>query len=254
MAVAVSMLMIGGEFDLSAGAMTRARWASSSILLSKEAGEFGGAGLNLWIAIPLSFAVALGIGYINGWLVEKTKLPSFTSRSPRTTCLIGAKLGFSKLIVDQIQVGDIGEAKGYAFWNEVFAAEWNRTEHEFGSRDKVYTVGLLLGIALIVIAVVEMQFAAAGRDQAGRARQFVVGARHRGRRYRHAAHHRRRSRQLARRGASSPSARWSACYGTATWRFEPARHAGSLQLTPDILKLLAIGVGLARVGDHRRLA
>src|SRR6478752_3224833 len=40
MAVAVSMLMIGGEFDLSAGAMTGAM-GILVVLLSKEVGEFG---------------------------------------------------------------------------------------------------------------------------------------------------------------------------------------------------------------------
>ena len=116
MAVAVSMLMIGGEFDLSAGAMTGAM-GILVIMFSKEAGEFGGAGLTLWIAIPLSLAVALGIGYMNGTLVEKTRLPSFTITLATYYVLIGAKLGFSKLIVDQVQVGDISDANGYGFWN-----------------------------------------------------------------------------------------------------------------------------------------
>ena len=158
MAVAVSMLMIGGEFDLSAGAMTGAM-GILVILLSKEAGEFGGAGLTLWIAIPLSLAVALSIGYMNGWLVEKTKLPSFTITLATYYVLIGAKLGFSKLIVDQIQVGDISDADGLRFLEQVFAADWDRTTStSSASRDKVYTVCLLLAIALVVVAVVEMQF------------------------------------------------------------------------------------------------
>ena len=72
MAVAVSMLMIGGEFDLSSGAMTGAM-GILVIMLSKAGGEFGGLGLNLWIAIPISLAVALGIGFVNGWLVERTE-------------------------------------------------------------------------------------------------------------------------------------------------------------------------------------
>ena len=65
MAVAVSMLMIGGEFDLSSGAMTGAM-GILTILLVKETGELGGAGLSFWIAIPISFVVAMGIGFFNG--------------------------------------------------------------------------------------------------------------------------------------------------------------------------------------------
>ena len=44
MAVAVSLLMVGGEFDLSAGAMTGAM-GILVIMLSLEVGERGGAGL-----------------------------------------------------------------------------------------------------------------------------------------------------------------------------------------------------------------
>ena len=171
------MLMIGGEFDLSAGAMTGAM-GILVVILSKEAGEFGGAGLTLWIAIPISFAVAMAIGYMNGWLVEKTRLPSFTITLATYYVLIGAKLGFSKLIVDQVQVGDISDANGYrVLVRRSSPPTWDRTEHSSNSRDKVYTVCLLLAIALIVVAVVEMQFSR--RREAFKPAgliQFVVGA------------------------------------------------------------------------------
>src|SRR4029079_19280637 len=149
-------LKIGGEFDLSAGAMTGAM-GMLVVILSKEAREFGGAGLTLWVAVPISFAVAILIGYMNGWLVEKTRLPSFTITLATYYVLIGAKLGFSQLIVDQVQVGAITQHDGFAFWNKVFASDWDRTEHIWNNRDKVYTVTVLLAIALIVVAVVEMQ-------------------------------------------------------------------------------------------------
>ncbi|MGB0822333.1 MAG: ABC transporter permease, partial [Ilumatobacteraceae bacterium] len=123
MAVAVSLLMVGGEFDLSAGAMTGAM-GILVIMLSLEVGERGGAGLNLWFAIPISFAFALLIGFFNGQLVERTKLPSFIITLATFFVLIGAKLGFSKLIVDQVQVGDIRNASGYEFWRRIFASEW----------------------------------------------------------------------------------------------------------------------------------
>lgn len=158
MAVAVSMLMVGGEFDLSAGAMTGAM-GILVVLLSKEVGERGGAGLNLWIAIPLSLLIALAIGYWNGFLVERTKLPSFIITLGTFFILIGAKLGFSKLIVDQVQVGDIREAGGYEFFRVLFASEWRRNEHQWVQRDRVFLVLIVLAIALVVLATAEMQFA-----------------------------------------------------------------------------------------------
>jgi ribose/xylose/arabinose/galactoside ABC-type transport system permease subunit len=241
MAVAVSMLMIGGEFDLSAGAMTGAM-GILVIMLSKEAGEFGGAGLTLWVAIPLSLAVALSIGYMNGWLVEKTRLPSFTITLATYYVLIGAKLGFSKLIVDQVQVGDISDANGYGFWNRIFASQWNRTTHVFENRDKVYTVCLLLAIALVVVAVVEMQFSRKREayKSAGLI-QFVVGA------------------GVTVAGivtlhqTDGLSGNWLGSaiiavgtivglHGYATWRLEPAHERGSFRMTPDMLKWLLLGV------------
>lgn len=157
MAVAVSMLMVGGEFDLSAGAMTGAM-GILVIMLSLEVGERGGAGLNLFIAIPLSLVFALAVGFFNGELVERTKLPSFIITLATFFVLIGAKLGFSKLIVDQVQVGDIREASGYGFWRAIFASEWQRNDHIWDQRDRVFLVLIVLVISLIVLSVAEMQY------------------------------------------------------------------------------------------------
>ena len=78
--------------------------------------------------------------------------------------------------VDQIQVGDIREAKGHELWVKVFAQEWVRNDHTFESRDKVYFVGMVTAIALLVVAVAEMQFARrrAGLRPAGLI-EFAVG-------------------------------------------------------------------------------
>jgi ribose/xylose/arabinose/galactoside ABC-type transport system permease subunit len=239
------MLMIGGEFDLSAGAMTGAM-GILVVILSKEAGEFGGAGLTLWIAIPIPFAVAMAIGYMNGWLVEKTRLPSFTITLATYYVLIGAKLGFSKLIVDQVQVGDISDANGFTFWSKIFASDWDRTEHIFNNRDKVYTVCMVLAFALIVVAIVEMQFSRkrAAFKPAGLI-QFVVGI------------------GITIAGIATLhltdglSGNWLGSaiialgtivglLGYAKWRLEPAHDdRGSLHFTPDLVKWL--GVGLAGV-------
>jgi ribose/xylose/arabinose/galactoside ABC-type transport system permease subunit len=242
MAVAISMLMVGGEFDLSAGAMTGAMGILIVLFSKSTAGDFGGLGINLWIAIPLSLAVALGIGYLNGTLVERTKLPSFTITLGTYYVLIGAKLGFSKLIVDQVQVGDIRDSAGHGFWVKVFASEWDRTKHTWGSRDKVYFVAMMLAIALVVIAAVEMQFMRRSSAKPSGLPVFGAGA-----------------------GATvlgivilhttdNMSGNWLGAaviavgvlvglFGYCTWRAEPsAEPAGSIQLTPQILRLLGIGL------------
>src|SRR6266576_5480545 len=69
-AVPVALLMIGGEFDLSAGVMI----GSSGLLL----GYLGThVHMNIWPAMALVLLFGLLIGLINGMTVVRTKLPSF---------------------------------------------------------------------------------------------------------------------------------------------------------------------------------
>ncbi len=154
MAVAVALLMIGGEFDLSSGAATGAL-GIITILLVKDIGELGGAGLSLFIAIPLSFVVAMALGWYNGTVVERTGLPSFIVTLATFFVLRGFKLGFSKLTIDNISVGRIDEGRGYEFWRRIFASVWGRNNHVWDTRDVVYTIGILLGLTLLVLAVYE---------------------------------------------------------------------------------------------------
>src|SRR5580765_6360340 len=69
-AVPVALLMIGGEFDLSAGVMI----GSSGLLLGYLT-TF--KHLNVWPAMVLVLLFGLTVGLINGLTVVKTKLPSF---------------------------------------------------------------------------------------------------------------------------------------------------------------------------------
>jgi simple sugar transport system permease protein len=241
MAVAVSMLMIGGEFDLSSGANTGAM-GILVVLLVKETGDLGGAGLSLWIAIPISFLAAMGLGYFNGTMVERTALPSFIVTLGTFFVLKGAKLGFSKLIVDQIQVGRTDEGHGYDFWQPIFAGEWDRTLHQWEARDTVYTVTVLLGLALILLAVYEMHFTERerGLNPLGMI-QFLVGA------------------GVAVAGVivlhvtDGTGGNWLGAlviaagalvglHGFATWRFEPINDRGALNLTPDVTRWAGLGL------------
>ena len=158
MAVAVAMLMIGGEFDLSSGAATGAL-GIVTILLVKDVGELGGAGLSYWVAIPLSFVIALTLGWLNGTIVERTGLPSFIVTLATFFVLRGFKLGFSKLVIDNISVGRADEGAGFDFFQPIFAGVWARNDHQWGARDGVYLIAILLGIAMIAIAIYESNFA-----------------------------------------------------------------------------------------------
>jgi len=70
LAVAVALLMIGGEFDLSVGSMIGAAGMTMTIL----AVHFGWP---LWLAILAALILSLVVGGLNGWLVVSTGLPSF---------------------------------------------------------------------------------------------------------------------------------------------------------------------------------
>ena len=158
MAVAVALLMIGGEFDLSSGAMTGAT-GMLVVLLVKDTGELGGLGLPLFVAIPVTFLFAMGIGWVNGTLVEKTGLPSFIVTLGTFFTLRGAKLGFSKLFTDKVIVEGLDDAPDYEFWSNIFGGVWVRNDHLWenflGGRDMVFAILAVLGAAALILAVLE---------------------------------------------------------------------------------------------------
>ena len=175
MAVAVSMLMIGGEFDLSSGANTGAM-GILFILLIKETGDLGGLGLSIWFAIPISFAAALLIGYLNGLMVERTALPSFIVTLATFFILRGLKLGISKLLTGQISVTFTEDAGGYDFWQPIFAGEWIRNEHIWNGRDIFYLGFAIGGAALLVLAACEMHFVRRQTNSPAGLPVFAAGA------------------------------------------------------------------------------
>ena len=115
MAVAVALLMIGGEFDLSAGVMLGTTGITTGILSTYY-------GWNLWAAIVTSLALALGIGFLNGYLVVRTGLPSFIITLGTFLMLQGLNVGITKLVTDTVQVGSIDETTGYGVAKAIFAS------------------------------------------------------------------------------------------------------------------------------------
>ncbi|HCB34664.1 MAG TPA: hypothetical protein DEP66_06890 [Acidimicrobiaceae bacterium] len=158
MSVPVALLMIGGEFDLSSGSMTGAT-AVFVMLLSQEVGELGGAGLTLHIAVPLSLAFALSVGWANGTLVEKTSLPSFIVTLGTFFILIGGKLAFSKLFTNKVIVENLDRADGYTFWDDIFGAEWIRNGHLWEGRDWAWAGLLAVAGAALLGGLFELTYA-----------------------------------------------------------------------------------------------
>lgn len=118
MAVAVAMLMIGGEFDLSAGVMT----ASTALVTGLLAVH---AGWNVWAALAVSLVFALAVGALNGWVVMRTGLPSFIVTLGTFLALQGLNLGVTRLVTGTVQVSGIRSAAGYDSAGWVFAATTN---------------------------------------------------------------------------------------------------------------------------------
>ena len=115
MAVAVALLMIGGEFDLSAGAMTGMTGLLTGILMTHYH-------VNVWLSILVSLLAALAIGFVNGWLVMKTGLPSFIVTLGTFFVLRGIDLAVVKAIINQVSIVNFQDASGYDSGAKIFGS------------------------------------------------------------------------------------------------------------------------------------
>jgi simple sugar transport system permease protein len=107
LAVAVSLLMIAGEFDLSVGSIIAATGMLTALLTVQM-------GLNIWIGIIVSGLFAVLIGLFNGWLVVRTGLPSFIVTLGMMFALAGLTIGVTRLVTNRTQLGGIQDVPGYS--------------------------------------------------------------------------------------------------------------------------------------------
>jgi simple sugar transport system permease protein len=115
MAVAVALLMIGGEFDLSTGVMIGSSGLMFGILITRF-------GLNVWLAIPIVLLLAATIGLVNGLLTLQTGLPSFIVTLGMFFILRGANAGGTLLLTGTVRVGGFDQAPGFDSASRVFAS------------------------------------------------------------------------------------------------------------------------------------
>ncbi|MGO1434736.1 MAG: ABC transporter permease [Canibacter sp.] len=115
MAVGVSMLMIGGEFDLSTGVAVISAALSASLFLYWF-------GTNVWIGVIVGLLFSLGVGFLNGWLLMKTKLVSFIVTLATFFMLTGLNLGVTRMITGGVASPSIANWPGFASAEAVFAS------------------------------------------------------------------------------------------------------------------------------------
>ncbi|MFF2511212.1 ABC transporter permease [Streptomyces sp. NPDC058086] len=138
MAVPVALLMIGGEFDLSAGVMV----TSSALISSMFSYQMTA---NVWVGVIVSLVVTLAIGVFNGVMLTRTDPPSFIITLGTFLMLTGMNLGFTKLISGTVSTKSISDMQGFSSARDVFASTFT-----IGGVD--FKITILWWLALVVVA------------------------------------------------------------------------------------------------------
>lgn len=115
-AVAVALLMVAGQFDLSIGVVSVATALLTALLI-------GPAGWPAWPALLVSLLAALVVGVVNGVLVVNTGLPSFLVTLATFMVLHGSALAGFEAIAGSSQVSGLDEAPGWSAAAAVFGSE-----------------------------------------------------------------------------------------------------------------------------------
>lgn len=146
-ALAVGLLMIGDEFDLSSGvAVTTAALAATMLNYNFW--------LNSWVGVFLSLLIALAIGAFNGIMVMRTGIPSFLITLAAFLMLQGVNLAVTKLVTGQVATPSIADMEGFQSAKAVFASSINI----FGVEVKTIVFWWLLFVALASVLLFKTRF------------------------------------------------------------------------------------------------
>jgi simple sugar transport system permease protein len=115
MAVGVSLLMIGGEFDLSAGVGV----ITGALAASMFAYQLS---MNVWVGVLFALILMLVVGFVNGWMVTHTRIPSFLITLGMMFILYGLNLAVTKWVTGRVATNSISDMDGFAFAKSIFAS------------------------------------------------------------------------------------------------------------------------------------
>jgi len=101
-AIGACLLMIAGEFDLSIGSMI----GFAGMMIAIPALYWGWP---VWLSIMFAFTGAMAIGFLNGYIVVKTGLPSFIVSLAFLFILRGLTIALSILFTNKTIVSGVAE-------------------------------------------------------------------------------------------------------------------------------------------------
>ncbi len=136
-AVGVGLLMIGGEFDLSAGVAV-VTYALTAAMLSYQ------FNLNLWVGVILAMIFSLFVGFINGYLVVRTGIPSFLITLGTFFVLQGVNLGVTKLVTGAVSTENVSDMEGFPSAKALFSSSFTI----FGVEVKITVIWWFLFVLL----------------------------------------------------------------------------------------------------------
>lgn len=137
LAIPVALLMIGGEFDLSVGSTVGATGMVIAILSTQY-------GWNVWASIVVALIFAVLIGMVNGYLVMRTRLPSFIVTLGTAYILYGMTAGLTTYLTGLTVVNGVDQAPGFSSAHAVFATALGGGQQ--------YPIEIIWALALVVLA------------------------------------------------------------------------------------------------------
>jgi simple sugar transport system permease protein len=155
--------MIGGEFDLSAGVAVTTSALTAAILAYQLT-------MNVWAGMALSLVLALAVGFLNGYLVVRTGIPSFLITLGTFLMLQGLNLAVTKLVTGQVATDDISDMDGFPAAQAVFASDLRL----FGVNVKITVLWWILAVVVATWLLMRTRvgnwiFASGGNAESARA-------------------------------------------------------------------------------------
>jgi simple sugar transport system permease protein len=118
LAVVGALLMIGGEFDLSVGAMT----GTTGLIVGIMTTQYG---INIWLSLVVALAFALSVGAANAYISMKTGVPSFIVTLAALFILQGANLAITKLLTGTVSIQGMSDVENYDTVKLLFGSTLN---------------------------------------------------------------------------------------------------------------------------------